>query len=66
MNFFSWMNLEDYQLTYQIEPIRGLKITLDHHWFRVAQNHDDWYYGNGKPYLIKDMLNKVRELLDQK
>lgn len=49
MNFFSWMNLEDYQLTYQIEPIRRLKITVDHHWFRVAQNHDAWYYGNGKP-----------------
>jgi hypothetical protein len=48
MNVLCWMNLEDYQLTYQLKPVKSLKFTLDYHWFRVAQNTDAWYYGNGK------------------
>ncbi len=49
MNMFSWMNLEDYQLTYELRPVKGLKIIADYHWFRVDENDDAWYYGTGKP-----------------
>jgi len=49
MNMFCWKNIEDYQLTYQLMPIRGLKIILDHHWFYLAQKADYWYYINSKP-----------------
>jgi len=33
MNILCWKNLKDYQLTYQLKLIKGLKITIDHHWF---------------------------------
>ena len=49
MNMLCWKNLKDYQLTYQLKPIKGLKITIDHHWFYLAQREDYWYYANGKP-----------------
>lgn len=48
-NMLCWKNLKDYQLTYQLKPIKGLKITIDYHWFYLAQKKDFWYYANGKP-----------------
>ncbi len=49
MNLFCWKNIKDYQLTYQLEPVKELKVTLDYHWFYLAQKTDYWYYCNGKP-----------------
>jgi len=48
MNMFCWKNLKDYQLTYQLMPFKKFKITIDHHWFYLAQKEDYWYYANGK------------------
>jgi len=48
MNLFSWMNLQDYQLTFSIKPLETLKIISDYHWFKLSQEKDAWYYGNGK------------------
>ncbi|MDD4870628.1 MAG: alginate export family protein [Kiritimatiellae bacterium] len=48
MNMFAWSNIEDYQLTYELKPVNGLKIIADYHWFRVDENEDAWYYGTGK------------------
>ncbi len=49
MNLVSWMNLEDYQATFSVKPVKNLKITLDYHFFRLASDNDAWYYGNGRP-----------------
>ncbi len=58
MNIFCWKNIKDYQLTYQLMPIRRLKIILDHHWFYLAQKTDYWYYFNCKP--VKDRGRNFR------
>ncbi len=52
INMFCWDNIKDYQLTYQLKPLKGLKIIIDYHWFYLAQKTDYWYYFNGKP--VKD------------
>ena len=49
MNLFSWMNLEDYQLSAGIQPCKGLKLSADYHLFRLASDNDGWYWCNGKP-----------------
>ena len=49
INMFCWDNMKDYQLTYQLKPLKGLKIIIDHHWFYLAQKADYWYYFNCKP-----------------
>ena len=49
MNILCWKNLKDYQLTYQLKLIKGLKITIDHHWFYLSQKGDYWYYANERP-----------------
>jgi len=48
MNLFAWKNLEDYQTGLSVTPVKGLKVALDYHFFRLAEAKDAWYYGNGK------------------
>lgn len=49
MNVLSWMNLEDYQLTFSVKPCKYVLLRLDHHWFRLAEPTDAWYWCSGKP-----------------
>ncbi len=48
MALFSWMNLKDYQINLDIKPTRTFSITMQYHWFELAEKKDAWYYGNGK------------------
>lgn len=49
MNLFSWMNIKDCQLTYELKSGRGFKLITEYHWFYVDEKSDAWYYGTGKP-----------------
>ncbi len=68
MNLFCWSNIKDYQLTYQLNPIRELKIIIDHHWFYLAQKKDYWYYFTCKPVkdrgrnFLSDYLGRERDI----
>lgn len=48
MNFFSWMNLVDWEIGISVKPLKGMKVELDYHRFRLAQAKDAWYFCNGK------------------
>lgn len=48
MNVVSWMNLEDYQVSFAVRPIQTLKLWVEYNYFRLASAKDAWYYGNGK------------------
>jgi len=48
MNLFSWMNLEDYQLTASVKPAKDVEIRADYHLFRLATDNDAWYFCNGR------------------
>jgi len=49
MNVVSWMNLEDYQLTFSVKPAKTLTLRLDHHVYRLAESRDAWYWSSGRP-----------------
>jgi hypothetical protein len=49
MNFFSWMNLLDYQATFRVRPTDALSVSLDYHYFLLASDRDAWYWCTGKP-----------------
>lgn len=49
MNLFAWANLHDLQLAVSASPSGPMQITVDHHLFLLANEHDAWYYANGKP-----------------
>ncbi len=48
MNFFAWMNVEDYQATFSVKPRKDLTLWLDYHFFRLAEAKDAWYWSSGK------------------
>ncbi len=47
MNFFSWKNLEDYQLSASARPYGRLQLLLELHLFRLAAAGDAWYWASG-------------------
>ena len=49
MNLFAWKNLADYQATFSVKPTKKMKIWLDYHFFRLAEDSDAWYYCSGRP-----------------
>jgi len=49
MNVVSWKNLEDYVLNFSVQPAKSIKVSVDYHYFRLAQARDAWYWVNGKP-----------------
>ena len=49
MNFLAWMNLVDYQVTFGVEPRKGLRVWVDYHYFRLASDTDAWYWCSGRP-----------------
>lgn len=49
MNMFAWMNLEDYQLSFSVNPMETLNVSLDYHYFKLASDRDAWYFGNSRP-----------------
>ena len=48
MNVVSWKNLEDYVLNLSIQPAKSVKLSVDYHFFRLAQSRDAWYWVNCK------------------
>jgi hypothetical protein len=48
MILFSWMNLVDYQTGLSVTPMKAMNVSLEYHWFRLAEKKDAWYYSNGK------------------
>ncbi len=48
MNLVSWMNLEDYQFTFEVKPARNLKVWADYHFLRLNEARDSWYYCTGQ------------------
>ncbi|VBB45461.1 conserved hypothetical protein [uncultured Desulfatiglans sp.] len=48
MNLFSWMNLVDLQVGVGVKPAEKMKLSLDYHHFRLAEDRDAWYYCTGK------------------
>ena len=49
IDFFSWMNLQDYQASFSCRPIEKTKVMLDYHFFRLDEDKDGWYWCNGRP-----------------
>ena len=49
MNFLSWKNMEDYQISASVQPMDDLKLEADFHLFRLASDNDAWYWCSGKP-----------------
>jgi len=49
INFFSWMNLQDYQASFSCRPIRKAKLSVDYHFFRLDEDKDAWYWCSGRP-----------------
>lgn len=49
MNFFSWMNLHDCQLSLSAKPTKKLKVSLDAHCFHLDNAKDAWYWCSGRP-----------------
>lgn len=49
MNFFSWMNLQDYQLSFSCKPHPKAKLSVDYHFFRLDEPRDAWYWCSGRP-----------------
>ena len=46
MNFLSWQNMMDFQVTFSVKPIKKLKLWVDYHYFRLASDTDWWYWFN--------------------
>jgi hypothetical protein len=47
MNVVCWKNLEDYQISFAVQPTRTLRLWVEYNCFRLASGRDGWYYGNG-------------------
>jgi len=48
MNFFSWMNLQDYQITLSAKPLSRTQVALEYHFFFLAESRDAWYWSGGR------------------
>jgi hypothetical protein len=44
---FSWQNIHNPQVTFQVSPTSTTVVRLDHHTFWLAQTDDAWYRANG-------------------
>ena len=62
INFFSWMNLEDYQASFSFKPVKKAKVSIDYHCFRLAEARDAWYWCSGRPARQDPTGNAGREL----
>ncbi|MFP4058098.1 MAG: alginate export family protein [Candidatus Brocadiia bacterium] len=49
INFFSWMNLQDFQATFSCKPLPRTAVRLDYHFFRLDEDEDAWYWCSGRP-----------------
>ncbi len=48
MNFFSWMNLHDYEVALSCKPVSKTRIALEYHFFRLDDSKDAWYWSSGR------------------
>lgn len=48
MNMFSLKNLEDYQASLGVKPAKNINLSLNYHYFRLAEAEDGWYYCHKK------------------
>ena len=49
INFVSWMNVIDCQLSLSCRPLRRTMVSIDYHCFRLAEARDGWYWCSGRP-----------------
>ena len=49
MNFFCWMNIQDYEATFSFKPTRKAKVAAEYHFFRLDEAKDAWYWSSGRP-----------------
>jgi len=49
MNFFSWRNLQDYQVSVSCRPHKKTQVAVDYHVFRLDDDRDGWYWCSGLP-----------------
>ena len=47
MDFFSWQNLHNPELSFRVKPTKQTSIQLDGHGFWLANTNDAWYRANG-------------------
>ena len=47
MDFFSWQNLNNPELSFRVKPSKQTSIQLDGHGFWLANTNDAWYRANG-------------------
>ena len=64
MNLVSWMNLEDYQLSFSVKPAKTVKVSLDYHFLRLASGRDSWYWCNGRS-MRRDPTGSAGQALGQ-
>jgi len=49
INFLSWMNLRDFQVSFSCKPLKKAKLWIDYHFFRLDERKDAWYWCSGRP-----------------
>ena len=47
MDEFSWRNIHDARVQFNVKPIKKLDLEFDYHAFWLADTHDFWYRSNG-------------------
>jgi hypothetical protein len=43
LNLFFWANLRDYEADLHLEPVRGLRVFVEYHYFTLDRPRDAWY-----------------------
>jgi hypothetical protein len=43
LNLFFWANLRDYEADLHLEPVRGLRLFVEYHYFTLDRPRDAWY-----------------------
>jgi len=70
MDFFSWQNMHNLQLEFQIDPVERLWIKTHLHFFWIHRDDDQWYNAGGGatagigPSANRDAGNCIGEELD--
>ncbi|MBI2264855.1 MAG: alginate export family protein [Armatimonadetes bacterium] len=46
-DYQGWRNMQDFRISLSVKPSSKLTLSLDHHWFSLAQPRDGWYGAGG-------------------
>ena len=47
MDYLGWRNMQDLRLTLAMKPTKASGLSLDYHFFWLAEEADDWYRASG-------------------